>query len=257
MGLRIGTSGFQHPHWRGIVYSRDIPEREWLATYADEFDTVELNTPFDRLPTVRTLRAWHQDVPEGFTFAVKASRTIGDVRQPEEMTGAITRFIDRVRELGDALGPILVRLPPDAPAAPRRLEEALAAFPAAMRVALEPRHPSWFVPVIRRILRDHGAALCVSDRRGVITPVIRTADWAYVRLEEGRAKPGPCYGIRALRAWADRLDDLVPDDDMGYVFFGNDGYGCAVANARTLRRLSGADPRRRAIEMYPRAAQSS
>jgi uncharacterized protein YecE (DUF72 family) len=55
--LFIGTSGYAYPHWRGLFYPEKLPQREWLRFYAGQFETVELNNPFYRLPEVETFRA--------------------------------------------------------------------------------------------------------------------------------------------------------------------------------------------------------
>ena len=76
-------------------------------------------------------------------------------------------------------------------------------FPRGVRVAVEPRHTSWFTEDLRRLLTSRGAALCLADRRGPITPIWRTADWTYIRFHAGRATPSPCYGERALEHMGD------------------------------------------------------
>ncbi len=53
--LRIGTSGYQYDHWRGVFYPRNIPHKGWFAYYASHFDTVEVNNTFYRLPSAHTL----------------------------------------------------------------------------------------------------------------------------------------------------------------------------------------------------------
>jgi hypothetical protein len=98
-------------------------------------------------------------------------------------------------------------------------------------VAVEPRHDSWFVHDVRRLLTDRGAALCVADRRGPITPLWRTADWAYVRFHAGRALPRSCYAPVALETWAERVAATWGRDAGGFAFFNNDGNGCALRDA--------------------------
>jgi uncharacterized protein YecE (DUF72 family) len=233
--VRVGTSGFDYPHWRGVLYPRGEPHRRWLELYAQAFDTVELNGTFYRLPKRARFRAWADTVPPGFVFAVKASRYLTHVRRLQAPREPVERLMDRASGLGDHLGPVLVQLPPDLPAAFDRLDQTLAAFGGSVDVTVEPRHPSWFTDELRDVLRRHGAARCLVDRRGPRGPDWMTASWAYVRLHEGRATPRSCYGDWALATWARRIR---ADGVRGttWVYFNNDGYGCAVDNARTLRR---------------------
>lgn len=145
--------------------------------------------------------------------------------------------MERVAELGAHLGPILLQLPPDMPVDLPRLDAALRAFPRGTRVAVEPRHSSWFGDELRALLRAHGAALCLADRRGPLTPPWQTADWTYLRFHGGRASPRPCYGERALSAWATRLGDNAGKSPDAFAYFNNDHQGCALRDAAGFARL--------------------
>ena len=234
MTVRVGTSGYDYPHWRGVLYARGEPRRRWLELYAAAFDTVELNSTFYRLPPTKRFRIWRDAVPPGFTFALKASRYLTHVRRLRAPREPVERLMSRAGALGSTLGPVLLQLPPDLPAAFDRLDATLDAFGPSVRVAVEPRHPTWFTDELRVLLEDRGAALCIVDRRGLKGPAWATSDWGYVRLHEGRASPASCYGRGALATWAGRLRD---DGRPTFVYFNNDGHGCAVRNARTLERL--------------------
>src|SRR5918999_4827774 len=77
----LGTSGYVYRHWRkGIFYPAGLKIREELAFYANRFPTVELNNPFYRLPTAEMFARWRDATPDGFRFAVKASRHITHVK---------------------------------------------------------------------------------------------------------------------------------------------------------------------------------
>ena len=116
---------------------------------------------------------------------------------------------------------------------------------------VEPRHESWWVPEVREVLARHGAALCWADRGSrPITPRWDTADFVYLRLHEGRARPWPRYGRVALRSWVERLSCVRE----GFVFFNNDPGGAAVIDAAVL--AADADrrglPLTRTAEIKPR-----
>jgi uncharacterized protein YecE (DUF72 family) len=232
--VRVGTSGFDYRHWRGVLYPPQEPHRRWLELYAAAFDTVELNSTFYRLPPTSRFRAWGESVPPGFTFAVKASRYLTHVRRLQGPREPVERLMSRAAALGDALGPILLQLPPDMAATLDRLDATLRAFGPGVRVAVEPRHPSWFTDELRTLLEEHRAALCLVDRGGPKGPGWLTADWSYARLHAGRAAPPSCYGRAAVATWARRLSD---GPSPSYVYFNNDGHGCAVRNAKQLLRL--------------------
>ena len=153
MSLRIGCSGFLYDHWRGRFYPPSGRGSE-LEVYAEAFDTVELNVTFYRMPLARTFRSWATRVPDDFVFAVKASRYLRHVLRLRTARDPVSYWSHRARELGSHLGPILLQLPPDLALDMDGLVETLDAFPEGIRVAVEPRHPSWFVEPVRQVLEE-------------------------------------------------------------------------------------------------------
>ncbi len=264
MALRIGTSGFDYKHWQERFYPRELPSNERLAFYARRFDTVELNVTFYRMPAADAFRRWAKIADEAdrtaegpaegvaetaaaasasadglrrepFVFAVKASRYLTHVRRLLHPADPVAFLMDRARLLGRHLGPILLQLPPDMEIELERLDQTLAAFESDVRVAVEPRHDSWFVPELEALLRARGAALCLVDRHGLKTPLWQTTDWTYVRFHAGGSLPPGCYRDDELATWARRLTDAGATS--GFAYFNNDGFGCAIKNGETLRKM--------------------
>ncbi|MEV0897441.1 DUF72 domain-containing protein [Actinoplanes sp. NPDC049802] len=236
--LWIGTSGWQYRDWRppkgsggaGFLYPAGLPQRAWLEHYAERFATVEVNNAFYRLPERSTFARWRERTPDGFVVAVKMSRFLTHVKRLREPAEPVARFLERASALGDRLGPVLLQLPPTLRADLDALDATLSEFPKGVRVAVEPRHDSWFSRDCEGLLRRHGAALCWADRRGrPVAPLWRTADFGYLRLHEGAANPWPRYGRAALRSWLDRCG--VPEM---FVFFNNDPGGAAVIDAGVM-----------------------
>jgi uncharacterized protein YecE (DUF72 family) len=256
MMLRVGTSGWQYRDWRGAFYPPKLPTARWLEHYAACFPTVEANSPFYRLPERTTFEHWAARTPDGFTFAVKASRFLTHVRRLREPAQSVAMLVDRAAGLGPKLGPILVQLPPTLRVDVVRLEETLAAFPSGVRVVLEPRHESWDTDRVYEVLQARDAALCLWDRRNHHGPLVRTATWCYVRFHEGRTARPPGYGRRALTTWAERLVDRWGDAADGYVYFNNDAQACAVRDARTFVRVAASIGMRCASPFGPAGEES-
>jgi uncharacterized protein YecE (DUF72 family) len=215
---------------------------KWFDRYVESFDTVELNVTFYRQPRPAVFEGWARRAPEGFLFAVKASRFLTHIKRLRDPRDSVERLMEGASRLGAHLGPILVQLPPDMEVERGRLAETLAAFPPTVRVTVEPRHRSWFTPEVRDILRDHGAALCFADRRGPRTPVDpewATADWGYVRFHNGTASPRGCYGEVALLRWLERVRSAWPDPSQDvYLYWNNDFRGCAPRDAAWFAELA-------------------
>lgn len=242
MPVHIGTSGWQYRHWRGLFYPTDVPQRLWLEHYAERFATVEVNNAFYRLPEAGTFASWAERTPDDFVVAVKASRYLTHVKRLRDPAEPVGRLLERAAHLGRALGPLLLQLPPTLHADVVLLDEVLAAVAEAstrlaptvpaVRVAVEPRHPSWYADAVADVLSRRGAAFCLTDTPARRSPVWRTASWGYVRFHEGRASPSPCYGRRALATWAECLASCFGRGDDVYAYFNNDTSGCAVRDAR-------------------------
>src|SRR6266700_4853049 len=247
MPMLIGTSGWQYRDWRGGLYPEGVPQRRWLEHYAARYLTVENNNSFYRLPSRETFAAWRERTPDGFVMAVKASRYLTHVRRLRDPAEPVARLLGAAAGLGPKLGPVLLQLPPTLKADPDTLDACLKEFRTAaatmgehrLRLAVEPRHETWWTDEIRQVLAAHNATLCWADRRGrPITPLWRTATWGYLRFHEGTARPWPSYGPQALRSWVARLAGTWPDEADVYVYFNNDPGGAAVINSAQCADLA-------------------
>jgi uncharacterized protein YecE (DUF72 family) len=228
----IGTSGWQYADWRGVLYPKGLPQRRWLERYAAAFDTVEVNNTFYGLPVAATPAKWAATVPPHFMFALKMSRYVTHRNDLRHAAAPVRHFMDRLTGIGPHRGPIVVQFPPSRTLDEAGLQTILAAFPSDARVAVEFRHPSWFVGnSIRALLEGHGAALVWADRCGRLqNPAWVTTDWLYLRLHGGRGRAGN-YGSTVIDRYA---STLATSGHEAYVYFNNDATGNAVRNARAL-----------------------
>ena len=188
--IRIGTSGYNYPEWKGSFYPSDLPTSKMLAYYVERFSTVEINYSFFRMPSEKTLTEWAAIAPEGFTFTLKAPRSITHVARLRECKELVEVFCIRVRLLGPKLGVLLFQLPPWL----RKDEELLDTFvdwlPPDIRAGFEFRHASWHSEGVFERLRARNLALCITDSEKATTPLVVTADYAYFRLrDEGYEEP--------------------------------------------------------------------
>jgi uncharacterized protein YecE (DUF72 family) len=235
--LRIGTSGWVYPHWRGPFYPPSLPQAAWLDYYARRFDTVEINRSFYRLPTPKAAAEWAVGSPHGFCFAVKASRYLTHMKKLKDPDEPLSRLQEAIAPLNGKLGPILYQLPPRWRFDADRLAQFLALLPKDQRHVLEFRDPSWFTPEAYRLLERHEVALCVVSFPGVPVVWEATAPFTYVRLHGATKAYDYRYSEAELEDWATGTRRYLEQGLDAYVYFDNDAHGYAVENALRLRDM--------------------
>jgi len=207
----VGVGGWTYEPWRGVFYPAGLPHARELDYAARHLTSIEINGTFYRTQKPATFRAWRNEVPDGFVFAVKAPRYATHRRELAGAGDSIKRFFDSgLTELGDSLGPILWQLMPTA-----KFDEAdIAAFldllpekadGRRVRHAIEVRHESFADAAFVRLLRQRNVAavLVFSDKHVAIGDV--TADFVYARIERAREDLPEGYPPAELDAWAKRL----------------------------------------------------
>ncbi len=235
--IHIGTSGWHYDHWYRAFYPEGLPKESFLSHYGEHFKTVEINNSFYRLPGKKTLETWRKTVPAGFVFAVKGSRYITHMKKLKDAEDALSALLERIRVLGEKLGPVLFQLPPRWTFNPRRLESFLERLPAEGRFAFEFRDPSWHDRAACELLKNHNAAFCIYDLAGRQSPREVTADFVYVRLHgPGDAYRGK-YGASALSGWAGAFATWTAQGKEIFCYFDNDEAGYAVENALSLQAM--------------------
>ena len=144
------------------------------------------------------------------------------------------RLFTALQPLGHKCGPMLLQLPPHWKANAEHLDAALSALPSG-RYAVEPRDPDWFCESVYHVLRQHHAALCLSDFAGHQTEATLTCDFVYLRLHgPGKQPYRGSYVPAALEALAGQLIGWVAAGLDAFVYFDNDEAGYAALNARDL-----------------------
>jgi uncharacterized protein YecE (DUF72 family) len=206
--LSVGTSGWSYPSWRGGFYPEGTANEDFLAHYAARLPSVELNSTGYRLPSEEQFDRWAAAVPDGFRFAVKA---------PPRALRDVATFEERVRRLGDRLGP--VRFVVDAPRDDGLL--ALLLGSTDLQVALDLRDESWEDVDVR--------------------PAVRVNDWEadapfrYLRFRE------PPHSDEELAELAARIAPLLADELDVYAYFRHEDAPTAPAYAERVLQLVRSD----------------
>jgi uncharacterized protein YecE (DUF72 family) len=252
--IRLGTQGWNYDAWVGPFYPPGTRSGEFLRIYARAFDTVEVDSTFYAIPAAKTVRGWAERAPEGFTFALKMPQEITHERKLRDSDDLLAEFMERARELGDKLGPILIQLGPEfAPNALPALAQFLPKLPRDARFAVEFRHRGWIHDGIIALLAEHHVALALTDgkwipRKQMMTLATRpTSDFLYMRWM------GPDRSIvdfsriqvdrtRELEAWSHALTSLAQRVGGVYGYVNNHFAGHSPSSVRDLQRMLGQRP---------------
>ena len=215
MRILAGTSGYAFKEWKGNFYPQDLKDDGMLGYYASKFPAVEINNTFYRLPRENVLRDWAAQVPETFTFALKASQRITHyARLKEESASLVDFLVKNTATLGDRLGPILFQLPPNMKKDVDRFRGFLGLLPSDRRYVFEFRHESWFADDVYDAMRERDIALCIAEQDDFKCPVVCTSTWGYLRLHKLD------YDAGALVDWAKCVTGQ--QWSQAYVFFKHD-----------------------------------
>ena len=235
--IHVGCSGWVYEHWRGILYPEGFPQRLWFQRYSEEFDTVEINASFYRVPKADTFDGWRGKAPEGFRYAVKVNRFITHLKKLVEVEEALDEFVALARKLGPTLGPLLYQLPPSLKLDLDRLEGFLKLIPKDMSNVFEFRNNSWYVPQTYSLLDRYGASFCVHDMPGSKTDRVAVGPNAYVRFHGGEGKYWGRYSDEGLLSWTDWILEQSRQGRAVWCYFNNDIHGHAIHDAQTLKSM--------------------
>jgi uncharacterized protein YecE (DUF72 family) len=234
MNLYVGTSGYSYKPWRGSFYPEDLPEKQMLHFYGQNFRSVEINNTFYRMPKRAVLEAWAAEVPADFKFVIKASQRITHFQRLQDCSDSVKYLLEVTAGLNDRLGPLLFQLPPNLKKDVARLREFFTCIPLDRRLAFEFRNESWFDAETFDTLRQRNASLCIAEAEegeGVAVPFEPTADWGYLRLRR------PDYTDVELKQWIDRIRQTNWKD--AFIFFKHEDEGKGPAMAKRFLELAG------------------
>lgn len=170
--LRLGLAMWANPDWRGGLYPPHGGREDWLADYAQVFNSVEGNTTFySGTPKAQTIQTWARQAPDDFRFCFKLPRQLTHVQRLKGIEAELEAFWEALEPLVGRLGPMMVQLPRDfGHAELSKLEVLLKHWPKQMPCAVEVRHSDFFhkgeaEKAFNRLLISHGADRVMLDVR--------------------------------------------------------------------------------------------
>jgi uncharacterized protein YecE (DUF72 family) len=255
--IRIGIGGWTFEPWRGTFYPEGLPHKKELEYASRQLTAIEINGTYYSGFKPATFAGWAAAVPDGFVFAVKASRFCTNRKVLADAGESVAKFVGQgIVELGDKLGPILWQFMATKKFDAHDFGAFLKLLPAAhdgvkLRHAIQVRHESFAVPEFVAMCRDAGTAIVFADSPEYPAIADITGDFVYARLERGADDNPLCYPEPEIDHWADaaklwasggRPEDLPYVEDKAppaqpretFIFFIHGGKVRAPAAAKAL-----------------------
>lgn len=208
--IRVGIGGWTFPPWRGPFYPEGLPHAQELAYASQRVTAIEINATFYGRQKPESFAKWRDATPEGFVFAVKASRFTTHKRDLAAAGDSVAAFVQSgITVLGPKLGPVLWQFPPTRAFDPAAMAAWLDHLPLEhdgipLRHVVETRHPSFADPAWIALLRERGVAHAIIESDKHVLHGDLTAPFAYARLELNSLAEPEGYATPALDAWAAR-----------------------------------------------------
>ncbi|MEO8380814.1 MAG: DUF72 domain-containing protein [Acidobacteriota bacterium] len=259
--IRVGPAGWSYKDWEGTVYPPHGSKFDPLSYLAGFFDTIEINSPFYRIPPPTHPKSWIRRVSENpsFRFTTKVFRgfTHEDAPLADDEVNAFRAYLDPLMESG-LLGAILLQFPwsfRNTDASRERLANLFRAF-AAYPKALEVRHATFQVPEVYAFLAEHDVSWVNVDQPlfsdSVKPDDTVTGPVGYARLHgrnyekwfahgESWERYNYLYSREELEPWVERVETMASRQET-YVITNNHFRGQAILNAGDLKGRLGQDP---------------
>jgi len=207
--IRVGIGGWTFEPWRGTFYPDKWPQKRELDYAASKLTAIEINGTYYSSFKPASFAGWRDAAPDGFVFAVKASRFCTSRKVLAEGGESVARFVGQgITELGDKLGPILWQFMATKKFDADDFGAFLNLLPAshegvALRHAVQVRHESFHTPEFVALCRKAGVAIVYAESGEYPAIADVSGEFVYARLESSAEDEPIGYAPAALDRWAD------------------------------------------------------
>ncbi|MCS6887899.1 DUF72 domain-containing protein [Chloroflexus sp.] len=212
--IRIGCAVWAYPGWIGDLFPPGTRSSEFLKLYSRQLTTVEGNTTFYATPSPATVARWAAETPASFRFCCKLPREVSHAGPLAEKLPQARAFVERMQGLGVRCGPFFLQLPPGyGPVRLADLERFVAGWPREAALAIEVRHPDWYLPVgeapLMALLEQYQIGRVIMDVRPIRDP----NDPGGALLDDARERK-PDVPLRPLRGGGPTLVRYIGHPDL-------------------------------------------
>lgn len=233
----IGCSGFSNKDWKGFFYPDNLSSKDYLTFYAENFNSVEINSTFYRKPTTKTLLSWYEQTPAHFLFFIKIPQTITHINQLKNVRQEISEFCKHIsHSLKEKLGGFLFQFPPSFICDKININNILNSLNPRFMNVVEFRHKSWWNESVYEVLKEQSIIFCGASIPKEVPDdvIINHPDTLYYRLHGKPILFKSEYSAEELQALADKIKT---SDRNAFVFFNNTWGLAAIKNARYMQKL--------------------
>lgn len=235
--IKIGCSGFYNAHWKRVFYPDTLPKNKWLDFYAQQFNTIEINSTFYKYPTLSTLHNWHQKTPDKFVFSIKAPKLITHLNRFDDCQELIDSFYLLCEQgLKAKLGCLLFQLPPTIIYTPKKLDQILKCLKPEFTNVLEFRHTSWWNNEAIKMLTDHGIIFCSVNHPKMPNTIFGHTNKVYIRLHGNPEMFYSSYSTEFLTKLSQFILEKKELSEV-FIYFNNTASTSGILNALELQQI--------------------
>lgn len=236
MKVHIGCSGYNYREWKGLFYPEDLPQSKWLDFYCQQYNTVEINASFYKMPTIKSLTTWYKKTPDNFLFSLKANREITHYKKFVQTQNLVTEFYNiALVGLKNKIACILFQFPPSFSYTPEVLDRIISQLDPSFKNVLEFRNATWWNEDVYATLKAHKLIFCTTSYPGLPEEFIQTAESVYLRLHGNTELYKSNYSDSELEFFSSSIKSAKIKDS--FIYFDNTWGGNAIGNAHTMQKL--------------------
>ena len=242
--LHLGTIGWSYNFWKDSFYPSKAASKDFLSYYSTKFDSVEVDSTFYRIPTEQAITNWKNQTAENFRFSLKFPSIITHIKMLKDCERETNLFLERVKLLGEKLGPLLLQFPPifgvehffD-------LANFLKKLPSLNHYVVEVRDKAFLNEEFYSLLKFNNIALAWANNPNMPQIAEVTSDFLYVRWEGDRSKVKGTLGkievdkTEDLKMWAEKIKSYLNKNMTVYGYFGKYYSGFPPSDINALLKM--------------------